>query len=101
MKWRYIILALSHQYSQTPFGKNDYAILKLDCMCFSSVVPDEIIQLTAVTWLKEFVQLAGRLMLPFTSGILAAVLPCLAYDDDLRRSILDAAKMEDDVNGWQ
>lgn len=45
-------------------------------------------QLTAITWLKEFVELAGAALLPFASGVLAAVLPCLAYADDPRNSIL-------------
>nr|CAD7258291.1 unnamed protein product [Timema shepardi] len=50
--------------------------------------PDELLQFTAITWIKEFVQLSGRKMLPFASGILTAVLPCLSYDTDSRRSIL-------------
>lgn len=48
---------------------------------------DDLIQLTAMCWLREFIQLAGRIMLPYSSGILTAVLPCLAYDDR-KRSIL-------------
>ncbi|XP_006878685.1 PREDICTED: protein VAC14 homolog [Elephantulus edwardii] len=42
---------------------------------------DDLIQLTAMCWMREFIQLAGRVMLPYSSGILTAVLPCLAYDD--------------------
>lgn len=38
-------------------------------------------------WMREFIQLAGRVMLPYSSGILTAVLPCLAYDDR-KKSIL-------------
>lgn len=38
-------------------------------------------------WMREFIQLAGRAMLPYSSGILTAVLPCLAYDDR-KKSIL-------------
>uniref|UniRef100_A0A4W6FSF2 Protein VAC14 homolog n=1 Tax=Lates calcarifer TaxID=8187 RepID=A0A4W6FSF2_LATCA len=38
-------------------------------------------QLTAMTWMREFIQLAGRVVLPYSSGILTAVLPCLSYDD--------------------
>lgn len=40
----------------------------------------------AVTWIKEFVTLAGHEMLPYASGILTAVLPCLAYEDEARKS---------------
>lgn len=47
-----------------------------------------IFQFTAITWIKEFVQLSGPLMLPYISGIFTAILPCLSYDSDARRSIL-------------
>ncbi|NXP93054.1 VAC14 protein, partial [Passerina amoena] len=46
-----------------------------------SCLADELIQLTAMCWMREFIQLAGRVMLPYSSGILTAVLPCLSYDD--------------------
>uniref|UniRef100_A0A8D2QN74 Protein VAC14 homolog n=1 Tax=Zosterops lateralis melanops TaxID=1220523 RepID=A0A8D2QN74_ZOSLA len=48
---------------------------------------DDVIQLTAMCWMREFIQLAGRVMLPYSSGILTAVLPCLSYDDR-KKSIL-------------
>lgn len=50
-------------------------------------LPDDLIQLTAMCWMREFIQLAGRVMLPYSSGILTVVLPCLAYDDR-KKSIL-------------
>uniref|UniRef100_A0A670KIB1 Protein VAC14 homolog n=1 Tax=Podarcis muralis TaxID=64176 RepID=A0A670KIB1_PODMU len=50
---------------------------------------DDLIQLTAMCWMREFIQLAGRVMLPYSSGILTAVLPCLSYDDR-KKSILVA-----------
>lgn len=50
-------------------------------------LPDDLIQLTAMCWMREFIQLAGRVMLPYSSGILTAVLPCLSYDDR-KKSIL-------------
>ena len=52
---------------------------------------DELLQLTAITWIKEFVHLSGPLMLPYMSGILLAVLPCLAYDGDTRKCIKETA----------
>ena len=52
---------------------------------------DELLQLTAITWIKEFVNLSGPLMLPFISGIFTAVLPCLAYDGDTRKNIKETA----------
>ena len=54
--------------------------------------PHVPLQMTAVTWIREFVTLAGSAMLPFTSGILTAVLPCLAYDDEERRTVRDMSK---------
>ena len=36
---------------------------------------DELLQFIAITWIKEFINLAGNLMLPNTAGILTAVLP--------------------------
>ncbi|KAM3959400.1 protein VAC14 homolog [Aphomia sociella] len=53
--------------------------------------PEELLQLTAITWIKEFVELAGERMLPYASGVLAAVLPCLAYSDEPRKSIRETA----------
>ena len=47
-----------------------------------------LFQFIAITWIKEFVQLSGASMLPYMSNIFTAVLPCLAYDSDSRRSIL-------------
>lgn len=52
---------------------------------------EELLQLTAITWIKEFVELAGVTMLPYASGILYAVLPCLAYSDEPRKSIRETA----------
>lgn len=46
---------------------------------------DDLVQFTAITWIKEFVQLSGDQMLPYMSGIFTAVLPCLAYDTEARR----------------
>lgn len=38
-------------------------------------------QMIALTWINEFVKLSGRVMLPHTSGILSATIPCLAFED--------------------
>lgn len=51
----------------------------------------ELIQFTAITWLREFVTLSGPKMLEFTSGIFQAILPCLAYEDDARKHIRESA----------
>lgn len=55
-------------------------------------VSDDQIQLTAMCWMREFIQLAGRIMLPYSSGILTAVLPCLSYDDR-NKSIKEVANV--------
>ena len=54
--------------------------------------PHVSLQMMAVTWIREFVTLAGSTMLPFTSGILTAVLPCLAYDDEERRTVREMSR---------
>ena len=46
------------------------------------LVSDDVIQFTAITWLREFIILSGRTMLPFIAGILKSILPCMAYDQD-------------------
>eukprot|EP00111_Clytia_hemisphaerica_P021141 TCONS_00062279-protein len=53
---------------------------------------DEIIQFTAVTWLKEFVSLSGRTMLPFCALILSSILPCVSYDQP-KQHIREVAKL--------
>ncbi|XP_071957548.1 protein VAC14 homolog [Antedon mediterranea] len=50
----------------------------VNILTFHSQSTVELIQLTAITWLREFVNLAGRSMLFFASSLLTAVLPCLA-----------------------
>jgi len=44
----------------------------------------QIIQLTALEWMKTFLEMAGPPMLPFTANILTAILPCLSYETDKR-----------------
>ncbi|PVD20795.1 hypothetical protein C0Q70_18956 [Pomacea canaliculata] len=53
---------------------------------------DDLIQYTAITWLKEFVILSGRTMLPHMAGILNAILPCLSYTDEARKKVKEAAE---------
>ncbi|XP_020613432.1 protein VAC14 homolog [Orbicella faveolata] len=52
---------------------------------------DEVIQFTAITWLREFITLSGRTMLPFNAGILKAILPCMAYEQD-KQNIKEVVK---------
>lgn len=53
------------------------------------IFADEVIQFTAITWLREFITLSGRTMLPFNAGILKAILPCMAYDQDKQNILFD------------
>ena len=48
--------------------------------------------MVSITWIREFVSLAGGAMLPHTSGILTAVLPCLAYDTEDRRTVREMSR---------
>lgn len=49
---------------------------------------NELVQLTAMTWLREFLNISGIGMMSYSSGIFAAVLPCLAYEDNSKKSKL-------------
>jgi vacuole morphology and inheritance protein 14 len=51
---------------------------------------DELIQYTALHWLREFLNMSHRyqVLLPHSAGLLSAVLPCYSYDDDSRQNIL-------------
>lgn len=49
---------------------------------------NELIQFTAITWLREFLNISGAQMWPFASGMFSAVLPCLAYESDSKKSKL-------------
>ncbi|XP_014246232.1 protein VAC14 homolog isoform X2 [Cimex lectularius] len=54
---------------------------------------DETLQITALTWINDFIQLSGEEMLAYTSGILTAILPCLAYEGDNKKKIKDIATL--------
>lgn len=47
---------------------------------------NELIQFTAIIWLREFINISKTQMLPFASGIFSAILPCLAYESDPKKS---------------
>ncbi|XP_065072860.1 protein VAC14 homolog [Ochlerotatus camptorhynchus] len=50
-----------------------------------------LIQFTAISWIKEFVQLAGGNIIGFSSGIFTAILPCLAFESESKKHIKDCA----------
>jgi len=55
-----------------------------------------MLQMMAITWIQEFVGLAGKAMLPYTSGILNSVLPCLAYDTEEKKTVREISKVVND-----
>ncbi|XP_058836693.1 protein VAC14 homolog isoform X2 [Topomyia yanbarensis] len=50
-----------------------------------------LIQFTAISWINEFVQLAGGDIIEFFSGIFTAILPCLAFESESKKHIKDCA----------
>uniref|UniRef100_A0A1I8PF19 Protein VAC14 homolog n=1 Tax=Stomoxys calcitrans TaxID=35570 RepID=A0A1I8PF19_STOCA len=52
---------------------------------------NELIKATAITWIREFVIIFGSKMLPHTSGIFTAILPCLEYNVDNMKNIKECA----------
>ncbi|KAH8347408.1 hypothetical protein KR059_010547 [Drosophila kikkawai] len=53
--------------------------------------PNELIKSIAITWIREFVQIFGTNVLPYASGIFTAILPCLEYNVESKRSIKECA----------
>ncbi len=51
-----------------------------------------VIQQTALEWIHQFILLSQHQMLPFTSGILCAILPCFAYATDARKEARSLAQ---------
>jgi vacuole morphology and inheritance protein 14 len=51
----------------------------------------ELIQLTAIHWLREFLNLSKVGMLSYSSGIFSAILPCLAYETESKKSKLNSS----------
>ncbi|XP_055612874.1 protein VAC14 homolog [Uranotaenia lowii] len=52
---------------------------------------NQLVQYTAIAWIKEFVVLAGGNVMGFASGIFIAILPCLAFESDSKKHIKDNA----------
>lgn len=49
---------------------------------------DDFIKVKALMWIQEFIRLAGNTVLRYSSGILAAILPTLSYEDLMHKDIL-------------
>ncbi|KXJ24188.1 protein VAC14 homolog [Exaiptasia diaphana] len=68
----------------------NYAEL-VNILVLHSQSEDEVIQFTALIWMKEFLALAGRSMLPFCAAVIQSVLPCVSYDQE-KLNIKEVAK---------
>ncbi|XP_048746178.1 protein VAC14 homolog [Ostrea edulis] len=81
--------------------KNSNAGVKFEGMANILIVhcnsDDDLIQFTAMTWLREFIGQAGRTMIQYTPGIINAVLPNLQSASDKQRNVAEAAKVLNDA----
>ncbi|KAK9497098.1 hypothetical protein O3M35_004475 [Rhynocoris fuscipes] len=78
--------SINRDPSQVDFTK------MINVLIAHSQTADETIQITALTWINDFIRLSGKKMLMYTSGILTAILPCLAFEGESKRNIRDTAK---------
>lgn len=53
---------------------------------------NDLIQKTAIAWIREFVQLSGIQILPYASGIFTAILPCLAFEIESKIQVKECAQ---------
>ena len=44
-------------------------------------ITDPLIKETALAWLHKFIVLGGPIILPLSSGVIAAILPTLAFEE--------------------
>lgn len=70
----------------------DYSSMT-NVLVFHSQSSECLLQYTAIMWLRDFIQLSGRTMLPFASGILTAVLPCLSFENQSWKQMVEVAKV--------
>ncbi|XP_054164834.1 protein VAC14 homolog [Oppia nitens] len=72
----------------------------INILTIHSQVKDEpLVQYTALTWLKEFINLANsRDLLPFSASILTAILPCLTSTSDYGDDFEDKNKSTTNIN---
>ncbi|XP_033115389.1 protein VAC14 homolog isoform X1 [Anneissia japonica] len=84
----YQLDAFLQEIKRSPSGVDFSSMVNI--LTFHSQSSVELIQLTAITWLRDFVNIAGRSMLFFASSLLTAVLPCLATEG--RDSVKEVAK---------
>jgi len=73
----------------------DFASM-INILIVHSQSPNVTLQMMAITWIQEFVSLAGKDMIPYTSGILNSVLPCLAYDTEDKKTVREIANVVND-----
>uniref|UniRef100_A0A914W468 Protein VAC14 homolog n=1 Tax=Plectus sambesii TaxID=2011161 RepID=A0A914W468_9BILA len=59
--------------------------LMVNVLIFHAQSTDDLVRFTALVWLQEFLTIGGVKMLPFASGYMTALLPCLNYPADEHR----------------
>jgi vacuole morphology and inheritance protein 14 len=79
-------------------SKADFASM-INILTVHSQSEDALVQYTALTWLKEFINLANsKNLLPFSASILTAILPCLTPSPDQSDDTEDKNKSTTNIN---
>ncbi|CAG2104203.1 unnamed protein product [Medioppia subpectinata] len=80
-------------------SKADFSSMINILTIHSQANDDPLVQYTALTWLKEFINLANsRDLLPFSASILTAILPCLTSPSDQSEESDDKNKSTTNIN---
>ncbi|XP_014285710.1 protein VAC14 homolog isoform X1 [Halyomorpha halys] len=66
--------------------------LMINVLILHAQMHDELLQYTSLTWIHDFICLSKKVMLPYTSGILSAILPCLAYEGESKKRLKEVAE---------
>ena len=73
---------------QSPPEKEDFVLMVNNLVVH--VQSEHIrMQTMSVHWIRAFVEISGPSVFPYTSGILAALLPNFSYDEERRRSVTE------------
>lgn len=80
-------------------SKADFASMINILTVHSQSNDDPLVQYTALTWLREFINLANsKELLPFSASILTAILPCLTSSSEQTEDPEDKNKVTTNIN---
>ena len=80
-------------------AKADFASMINILTVHSQSNDDPLVQYTALTWLREFINLANsKELLPFSASILTAILPCLTSSSEQSEDCDDKNKVTTNIN---